>query len=161
MFYIFLDSEKCHDWVIDRSERADKKFLYMSFLEVFGRLEQRRVGDLRSEGQRPWWWAIREQKGRDMSNRSHKRSARHFPGLTWPQKTGPQRSEWRLLIGEPKVRKKRRDLGMEGGEEGPSGVSFSLEFPLLCSFFKIGGNKMRSRAHGGLWLIAQPFATKE
>lgn len=81
----------------------------------FGHLAQRRFIDPRSEGQWPRWWAIREQKGRDMSNRSNKRSFRHFPGLTWPQKTEAQRSEWSLLIGEPKVRKKRRDVGAREG----------------------------------------------
>lgn len=77
-----------------------------------------------------------------MSNRSHKRSARHFPGLTWPQKTAAQRSEWRLLIGEPKVRKKRRDLG-GGGERCEAFIGVSV---IVLVFFKIGGNKMRSRA---------------
>lgn len=61
--------------------------------------------------------------------------------LAWRghKRRGAQRSEWRLLIGEPKVRKKRRDLVGGGGwgrARGPSSVSFSLDFPLLCWLLK-------------------------
>lgn len=55
----------------------------------------------------------KKEKARDMSNHSNKRSVQHISGMTLPQKREIHSSEWRLLIGEPKVTKKRP--GEDGG----------------------------------------------
>lgn len=73
------------------------------------------------------WWAIREQKGRDMSNNSNKRSVQHISGMTQPQKRCVRCSEWRVLIGEAKVTKKRRVWG---------GTMWSFYPGFLCSLLK-------------------------
>lgn len=54
-----------------------------------------------------------------MSNHSNKRSVQHISGMTLPQKREIHSSEWRLLIGEPKVTKKRP--GEDGEGEGDGG----------------------------------------
>lgn len=106
--------------------------------------EQCLSGEVRGTVSR-WWWAIRhtpppptppkKSQGQEMSNHSNKRSVQHISGMTLAQKREVHGSEWRLLIGEPKVTKKRPGKDGGGGQGGLGGsVSF---YPDFCASSKV------------------------